>query len=343
MRVRLKGINRSVKRPADGTIKTVWYAWRGGPRLQGEPGSPGFIASDNAAVAAKVAPVPGTLRSVLTAYQGSSNFTSLRESTRRDYTRLNARIEKRFASFPLVALTDPRTRGVFVTWRDELSTQSPKQANYTWSVLNVAVSWGLDRGLVPSFTKAGSLYSGTRVDHVWEPEDDERFLARAPERLRLPFLLAIWTGQRQGDLLCLPWSAYDGRDIRLQQSKIPVGGPRKAALDATPRIDPLILTNNGRAAFRHMWLRACKRAGIKGLRFHDLRSTAVRRLANAGCTVPEIVAITRHSLADANTILDAHDLHLDQQLSENAIGKLETRTNLTNRTTNRITRTSSGT
>jgi hypothetical protein len=33
-------------------------------------------------------------------------------------------------------------------------------------------------------------------------------------------LLALWTGQRQGDLLRLPWSAYDGARIRLQQSAV---------------------------------------------------------------------------------------------------------------------------
>ena len=32
-------------------------------------------------------------------------------------------------------------------------------------------------------------------------------------------MLALWTGQRQGDLLRLPWSAYDGNHIRLRQSK----------------------------------------------------------------------------------------------------------------------------
>jgi hypothetical protein len=32
-------------------------------------------------------------------------------------------------------------------------------------------------------------------------------------------MLALWTGQRQGDLLPLPWSAYDGRFIRLRQRK----------------------------------------------------------------------------------------------------------------------------
>jgi len=56
--------------------------------------------------------------------------------------------------------------------------------------------------------------------------------------VHLPFLLAIWTAQRQGDLLRLPWTAYDGKRIRLKQSKtgvrvaIPVGAPLKRAPDA---------------------------------------------------------------------------------------------------------------
>ena len=56
MRIRLRGINRATKRLADGTRRTYWYAWKGGPPLRGEPGSPEFVASYNAAVATKIAP-----------------------------------------------------------------------------------------------------------------------------------------------------------------------------------------------------------------------------------------------------------------------------------------------
>jgi integrase len=341
MRLRLKGINRSVKRLADGTVKTFWYAWRGGPRLTGEPGTPEFVASYNAAVATRWAPLPGTLRGALTAYQASSAFAQLRDRTRKDYAWHIDRIQKRFHNFPVAAFSDPRTRGVFLKWRDELGTVSPRQADLTWAVLNIAVNWGLDRGLVVAnpFTKAGSLYHGSRADQVWSDEDERQFLANAPECLRLPFLMAVWTGQRQGDLLCLPWSRYDGRVIRLRQSKggrrvvIPVGGPLKAALDAAPKICPLILTDpEGQPwssnSFRKRWWRACKAAGIEGLTFHDLRGTAVTRLAIAGATEPEIVAITGHALNDVRSILDANYLHRDPQLAENAIRKLETRTNL---------------
>lgn len=40
---------------------------------------------------------------------------------------------------------------------------------------------------------------------------------------------------------------------------------------------------------------ACQAAGIMELHFHDLHGTAVTLLAEAGCSVPEIAAITGHS------------------------------------------------
>jgi hypothetical protein len=51
-------------------------------------------------------------------------------------------------------------------------------------------------------------------------------------------------------------------------------------------------------------------------------------LALAGCTEPEIAAITGHSLADVRSILDMNYLHRDPQLVESAIHKFETKTTL---------------
>jgi integrase len=159
-------------------------------------------------------------------------------------------------------------------------------------------------------------------------------LERAPAHLHLPLLLALWTGQRQGDLLRLPWSAYDGTHIRFRQSKggkrvvIRVGAPLKAALDATPKRSTIILTNSeGKPwtpdGFRASWSKACKRAGIVGVTFHDLRGTAVTRLALAECTEAEIATITGHSLRSVRAILDTHYLARDPALGESAIRKLE--------------------
>jgi integrase len=337
MRIRLKGINSITKRLADGTARTYWYAWKGGPPLRGEPGTLEFIASYNEAVTRKVVTPQGTLLSVLQAYQQSENFCGLANETRRGYRLIIVRIEKEFSDFPLAALTDRRTRGVFMIWRDKVAVASGRRmADYAWAVFARVLSWGLDRGLVLAnpCARGGKLYRGTRRENVWTAADEATFFERAPAQLHLPLLLALWTGQRQGDLLRLPWSAYDGKTIRLRQSKtgarvvVPVGAPLKAALDSVPKVSPIILVNsNGKPwsspGFRTAWVRGCRAAGITGLTFHDLRGTAVTRLALVGCTVAEIAAVTGHSLRDVHMILDARYLARDPALSENAIRKLE--------------------
>ena len=268
-------------------------------------------------------------------YQASEDFTGLAASTRRSYVALIVRIEKAFADFPLAALTDRRTRGIFKAWRDRIATDSGRrQADYAWTVLARVLSWGLDRGLVAAnpCERGGRLYRGSRADKIWTTADEAAFLERAPAHLHLPLLLALWTGQRQGDLLRLPWSAYDGKHIRLRQSKsgkpvvILVGAPLKAALDAAPKRSPIILTNSdGKPwtsdGFRASWGKACKRAGVSGVTFHDLRGTAVTRLALVGATEAEIANITGHSLRDVHAILDMHYLARDPALGENAISQ----------------------
>jgi integrase len=343
MRIRLKGVNRITKRLADGALRTYWYAWKGGPALRGEPGTPEFIASYNEAVARKVTPPRGTLLSVLQGYQASEDFRGLAPSTQRDYVALITRIENAFGDFPLSALTDRRTRGIFKDWRDRLAVNSGRrQADYAWSVLARVLSWALDRGLIGAnpCERGGRLYRGSRAEKIWTVADETNFLAKAPAHFHRALLLALWTGQRQGDLLRLPWSAYDGTHIRLTQSKskrrgaepvrvtIPVGAPLKAMLDAEPKRSTIILTNTNGApwtsdGFRASWRKACRRAGVVGVTFHDLRGTAVTRLARVGCTEPEIATITGLSLRSVRSILDAHYLARDPALAENAIKKLE--------------------
>jgi hypothetical protein len=65
MRLRLKGINCTRKKLASGEVVTYYYAWKGGPALRGQPGTPDFIQSYNEAIAQKVKPPTGTLLSVL--------------------------------------------------------------------------------------------------------------------------------------------------------------------------------------------------------------------------------------------------------------------------------------
>jgi integrase len=343
MRIRLKGLNSITKRLADGTRRTYWYAWKGGPALPGRPGDLDFLAAYNEAVSRKVAMPQGVLLSLLQHYQQSEEFRALAPRTRADYVGKIKLIEKDFGDFPLGALSDKRTRRVFKDWRDKLALTSRRQADYAWTVLARVISWGLEDGLVDAnpCARGGRVYKGTRADKVWTADDEAAFVRAAPTHLHLPLLLALWTGQRQGDLLRLPWSGYDGKTIRLRQSKtgarvvIPVGAPLKAALDAAKKIGPIILTSTDdkpwtEDGFRSSWRKACVRAGISGVTFNDLRGTAVTRLALAEATEAEIGAITGHSLRDVRSILDSHYLHRHPALGESAIRKLERGTKIPN-------------
>jgi integrase len=340
MRVNLKGINSITKQLADGTKRTYWYAWKGGPPLRGAPGTPEFIASYNEAAARKTAPPDGVLLRLLRQYQEADDFRSLAFETRRAYVKYIRIIERDFGDFPIAALGDRRTRGVLLAWRDKLACDGRRRhADYAFSVLARLLSWSVDRGLTDAnpCARGGKLYRANRVDSIWTAQDEAAFLARAPSHLHLSLLLALWTGQRQGDILRLAWSAYDGTHIRLRQQKtgarvvIPVGGPLKRLLDSMPRLSPIVVTTSDgkpwqQNSFQQAWGRACKRAGVVGVTFHDLRGTAVTRLALAGCTEAEIASISGHSLRSVHAILDAHYLSRDPALAESAVRKLESRT-----------------
>jgi integrase len=123
-------------------------------------------------------------------------------------------------------------------------------ADYMWSFMSAVFSLAVADGelSVNPCAKGGRLYDGSRVDVIWTSPQVGAFLhQRRFAHMHLPLLIGLWTGQREGDILRLKWSAYDGSAIRLKQRKgkrrgkkknvaaiviIPIAGPLKAALDA---------------------------------------------------------------------------------------------------------------
>lgn len=334
----LKHVHTVKAKRRNGGVTTYYYAWRGGPRIKAEAGTPEFVAEYNLAVAGRAKPKVGTMFGLIAAYKASTDFTKRAEKTRKDYLRYLKLIEDKFGTLPIAALEDKAARGVFKAWRDGFAA-TPRKADYAWTMIARVLSHAKDSGTigVNVCERGGRIYAADRSDRVWKSEDIAAFAAHASAELGLALLMALWTGQREGDLLRLPWSAYDGTHIRLKQSKtgrrvtIPCGATLRAALDALPRpASPFstILTNTRGAAwtsdgFRASWGKAAKRAGIDDLTFHDLRGTAVTRLSLAGSTEQEIATLTGHSTKDVLSILDTHYLGREVALAEAAIKKLE--------------------
>jgi integrase len=154
--------------------------------------------------------------------------------------------------FPTGALSDRRARDEFLTWRDKLAQSSLRQAEYTLVVFAAILAWAKNRGKIPvnPLERIGRIYNGNRAEIIWRDEDEAAFMRVASAPMRLAMMLALWTGQRQGDLLRLTWAAYDGAWIRIAQSKtgvrlsIPVGKPLRDVLDLAKRQSPFILANS---------------------------------------------------------------------------------------------------
>jgi len=237
---------------------------------------------------------------------------------------------------PLAVVQDRRARGKFKEWRDGMAAK-PRKADLAWSVLARVLSVAKDRGLIAVNVceRGGRLYEADRAEIIWLAGHIAAFCAVASPELQFALLLALWTGQRQGDLIRLAWSQYDGTHIRQGKTKarvlIPVGAPLKIVLDARrpEKAEGPILRNSFGGPWtsdgsRASWGKAFERAklGDADLHFHDLRGTAVTRLALSGCTTPQIAAITGHSPRDVDEILKAHYLGGQAELADRAIVKL---------------------
>ena len=79
-----------------------------------------------------------------------------------------------------------------------------------------------------------------------------------------------------------------------------------------------------RTGSAHHGKRLCVKAGLADdLHFHDLRGSAVVRLALAECDGTADRDLHRTRLKDVEAILDKHYLGRDVRLAENAVRKLE--------------------
>src|SRR5215472_1056023 len=110
MRMRLKGINSLTKKLANGTVKTYWYAWKSGPRIDAEPGTPDFIRQYSEATAAKKKDVE-TFSSLIDYFKDQSEYTGLGDKSKRAYDQYLALIEAKFGTMPIGAIEDRRARG----------------------------------------------------------------------------------------------------------------------------------------------------------------------------------------------------------------------------------------
>jgi integrase len=124
--------------------------------------------------------------------------------------------------------------------------------------------------------------------------------------------LLLLTGARRSEVLFAKWDQFDltsgvwskphSATKQGREHIIPLSAPALALLaarfnkrhDESPWLFPG-RKDRPRKDTRHVWARVLKRAGIHGLRIHDLRHSYASHLVNAGFSLPVIGQLLGHS------------------------------------------------
>lgn len=297
--------------------RDYYYAWRGGPRLLGAPGSPEFMASFTDAWASRHAPDKSLFASVRMAYK-TGPFLDIADSTKRVWTPWLDEVGKTFDPLPLRVFHHPeKIKPLIREWRNRFASK-PRAADTGLQVLSVVIAHGIDPMGVIGVNPCNGLkrlYKSDRSEIIWLPEDIAELAKVAPPDVMNAVMLAATTGLRQGDLVRLTWNCVKDDHIHVPATSktgaeafIPLYGELRAVLASIPKRSPTILTNSlgapwgddkGKDDGKHLrkaFGRAKNRLpeGFEHVgekHFHDLRGTAATKFYLAGLSVRVIKEI----------------------------------------------------
>jgi integrase len=300
VKIELKGI---AKVKAKG--HTYWYAWRGGPRLCGEPGSPEFIASFNEAIEQRRTPDKSRFRFVVADYKGSGDYKKLAASTRDQWGKWLDRIVDHFGELRIAQFDRPeKIRPVIRRWRNRWA-DTPRTADYAMQVLSRAVAHAVQAGKIAGNPCQGieHLYKNDRSEIIWTDADIAHIKKTCSAEIAAAVDLAGHTGLRLSDLVRLAWSHVGddaivlttGKSSHRREAIIPLYGALRDVLARMPKRATTILTSSKRRpwtadGFGSSFNKAKIDAGMseRDIHFNDLRGTAATKFYIAEFTMREI-------------------------------------------------------
>jgi integrase len=316
-RIRFKHVDRFTDRNGH----TRHYFRRGkGPRivLPGLPGSAEFMRAYEAALAnqppaARTTPprgAPGTFDALVQLYYGSSDYARLAPATRQVYRSIiDGVVHAERIGHRLVR----EMRREHVSKMMVNRAANPASANQVAKKLRLLIRFAIAHGWRQDDPSSGITLFREGTHHTWTDAEIATFEARWPVGTleRTAFALLLFSGQRVGDVARMGWNDLDGAGLQVTQGKtgaklwVPLHADLAAIFAAWPRAHVSILVNARGGAFTSPRLgkrlaEAIAKAGLPTrCVVHGLRKAAARRLADAGCTAHQIMAITGHrSLAE---------------------------------------------
>jgi integrase len=279
--------------------------------LTGLPWSEDFMRQYTAALeGAQVPPkvigaartLPGSVNALIVSYYGSPDFRRLKASTAAVRRNIIERFRSAHGDKPVARLTREHVKSIIGAKSD-----TPQAANNLLKVLRLLLNYAVEIGMIvrnPALGMKG--YASGEGFHTWSEAEVAQFETAYPigTKERLAFGLPIFTGQRISDVTRMGWQHVKDGWIAVRQEKtstpllIPMHPELMRILAAVPRNNLTFLVTERGATFTAAGLsnwfgKCCRKAGLAGTA-HGLRKTALTRLAEAGCSVHEIAAISGH-------------------------------------------------
>lgn len=310
--------------------RSRWYFRRPGfdrVALPGLPWSPEFMAAYEAATkggvqtegagAAKTS--PGTVAALIVSYYRSAEFLNLKPITQRTYRSTIEPFREQHGDKTVAKLKREHVKAIIAKLADR-----PAVANNWLKTIKILMRHAVETGMRPDDPTVGirKLRTGSSGYRTWTEAEIQKYYDMHPtgSRARLALDLMLYTGQRRADVVRMGLQHLRDGVLTLRQSKtgteveIPLHPVLRASLDALPKKNmTFLLTEYGKpfavAGFGNWFRDRVTEAGLPdGLSAHGLRKAACRRLAEAGCTGPQIMAISGHkNLKEVQTYIQAAD------------------------------------
>ena len=197
---------------------------------------------------------------------------------------------------------------------------------------NLAIDWGYAAQnpvkKVRFFSEKDNL-----KERVLTSEEELRLLNECAPHLKPILIIALNTGMRLGEILGLKWNQIDFRRMQVRVERTKSGSVRFIPMNLvlSETLSMLRSRNEGLeyvfhnpetgrplASVKRAFLTACRKAGITGLRFHDLRHTFASRLVERGVDLITVKELLGHS----SVKITERYTHPNQSLKQSAVESL---------------------
>lgn len=262
--------------------------------------------SDPSAESGKI--ISRSISDLIERYYQTASFLGLKESTRNVYRNMIEQFRKEHGAKSAVDLKRRHVKAIL-----DARSPTPSAANNLRDRLKALMDLAVDlewRQENPVLT-VKLLKVRSQGFHTWTEEEIEKYYAvhKLGTLAHTAMKLMLYTGAARGDAVKLGWGNVNGQRISYRRKKteddggilisIPIHPELRAVLNFLPKDALTFLeTKEGKSrspkAIGKPIRKWCNQAGLPNCTAHGLRKAIARRLAEAGASPHEIMAVTGH-------------------------------------------------